>query len=114
MNTVIRIVLMVCFTPAAFANTIPDAAGWTYKQCVDYALNNNISLRKLRLDKETDNATLYESKAQWHPSLNFATTQGFTNYARQQEDTNRNIYAGSYGLNASWTVFNGNARRNLE
>ncbi len=112
MNTVIRIVLMVCFTPAAFANTIPDAAGWTYKQCVDYALNNNISLRKLRLDKETDNATLYESKAQWHPSLNFATTQGFTNYARQQEDTDRNIYAGSYGLNASWTVFNGNARRN--
>ncbi len=92
----------------------PDSipSKWSYRQCVDYAYAKNISLRKLQLDKETSDATLEASKAQWHPTLSFSTTQAFTNYARPDETTDRNIYSGSYGLDASWTVFNGNIRRN--
>ncbi len=113
MFKVIKIVfLSVVLTAAGTTAATETTAKWDYRQCVDYALEHNIDLRKLRLNKETDDATLEESKAQWHPSIDFATTQGFTNYARQQEETDRNIYTGTYGLNASWTVFNGNIRRN--
>lgn len=113
MKYITTIGLTICIAcTVTFAGTASDTEGWTYRQCVDYANEHNINLRKLRLDKETNDATLEESKAQWHPSLDFATTQGFTNYLREQDNTDRNVYAGNYGLNASWTVFNGNVRRN--
>lgn len=116
MYKVLKIVLLSVGLSAATdimaAVAASDTTEWTYRQCVDYASEHNIDLRKKRLEKETDNATLEESKAQWHPSLSFSTTQGFTNYARQQENTDRNIYSGTYGIDASWTVFNGNVRRN--
>lgn len=102
----------LCAANAQDSMTSDSIAPWSYEKCVDYAYNHNISLRKKLLDKETDDATLEASKAQWHPTLNFATSQGFTNYARPDELTDRNIYSGSYALNASWTVFNGNIRRN--
>ena len=99
------------------ANAQPAAhdsisSAWSYRDCVEYAFNHNINLQKKVLTNETDEATLESSKAQWHPSLSFSTTQGYTNYARPDESTDRNIYNGTYGLNASWTVFNGNIRRN--
>ena len=89
-----------------------SAAAWTFSQCLDYAYSNNISLQRLVLDNQSDDATLEQSKAQWQPTLGFSTTQGYINYASPSENQTANVYSGSYGLNASWTVFNGNIRRN--
>lgn len=89
-----------------------SAAAWTFSQCLDYAYSNNISLQRLVLDNQSDEATLEQSKAQWQPTLGFSTTQGYINYASPSENQTANVYSGSYGLNASWTVFNGNIRRN--
>lgn len=89
-----------------------SAAAWTFSQCLDYAYSNNISLQRLVLDNQSDDATLEQSKAQWQPTLDFSTTQGYINYASPSENQTANVYSGSYGLNASWTVFNGNIRRN--
>lgn len=89
-----------------------SAAAWTFSQCLDYAYSNNISLQRLVLDNQSDDATLEQSKAQWQPTLGFSTTQGYVNYASPSENQTANVYSGSYGLNASWTVFNGNIRRN--
>lgn len=91
-----------------------DSSGvrWSYSECFEHACRKNISLQQKMLDYSADEATLEQSKAQWIPTLDFSTTQGFTNYANPTENTVRNQYAGTYGLNASWTVFNGNIRRN--
>ena len=89
-----------------------SAAAWTFSQCLDYAYSNNISLQRLVLDNQSDDATLEQSKAQWPPPLGFSTPQGYINYASPSENQTANVYSGSYGLNASWTVFNGNNRRN--
>ena len=62
-----------------------SAAVWTFSQCLDYAYSNNISLQRLVLDNQSDDATLEQSKAQWQPTLGFSTTQGYINYASPSE-----------------------------
>lgn len=62
-----------------------SAAAWTFSQCLDYAYSNNISLQRLVLDNQSDDATLEQSKAQWQPTLGFSTTQGYVNYASPSE-----------------------------
>ncbi|MCM1110262.1 MAG: TolC family protein [Clostridium sp.] len=83
---------------------------WSYADCVDYARENNISLQKSRLSVESSLIDLEEAKAQWQPTLDFATTQGFTN--TPWSNGNKNVYNSSYGLDAAWTVWNGGQREN--
>lgn len=87
-----------------------SARTWTYAECVEYARQHNISLQKSILNEESANYTLEESKAQWQPSIDFATTHGFTN--TPWGDGTKNAYNSSYGLNAGWTVWNGGQREN--
>jgi len=87
-----------------------DAETWSYRDCVDYAREHNISLRKSRLNEEISLCNLEESKAQWQPTLDFATSHGFTNMPFGNDS--KNSYSSSYGLNAGWTVWNGGDREN--
>ncbi len=87
-----------------------DAETWSYRDCVDYAREHNISLRKSRLNEEISFCNLEESKAQWLPTLDFATSHGFTNMPFGNDS--KNSYSSSYGLNAGWTVWNGGDREN--
>ena len=99
--------LIIAACAALSANA---AETWSYADCVDYARTHNISLQKSRLAEETAGYNLDEAKAQWQPTLDFATTQGFTNYP--WEESRKNAYNGTYGLNAGWTVWNGGQREN--
>lgn len=104
--------LLVCPPALMQAADSSNLERWTFSQCLDYAYQKNISLQqKILADQEAD-ASLEQSKAQWQPTLGFSTTQGFVNYASPSEGQTANVYSGSYGLNASWTVYNGGIRRN--
>lgn len=83
---------------------------WTYSDCVSYAREHNISLQKSRLGEMTSEYNLEEAKAQWQPTLDFATAHGLSNYP--WAEGNKNSYNSSYGLNAGWTVWNGGQREN--
>ncbi|MDE6486868.1 MAG: TolC family protein [Muribaculaceae bacterium] len=83
---------------------------WTYSDCLDYARDHNISLMKSRLNEKTSEYNLEEAKAQWQPTLDFATTHGLANYPWGEGD--KTSYSSSYGLNAAWTVWNGGQREN--
>lgn len=87
-----------------------SARTWTYAECVEYARQHNISLQQSILNEESANYNLEESKAKWQPSIDFATTHGFTN--TPWGDGTKNAYNSSYGLNAGWTVWNGGQREN--
>jgi len=89
---------------------IAPADTWTYAECVDYAREHNISLQKSMLSERNAEYDLEEAKAQWQPSLDFATTHGYANYP--WADDRNNTYSSSYGLNAGWTVWNGGQREN--
>lgn len=86
------------------------AQTWTYSDCVEYAREHNISLQKSRLTELSSEYALEESKAQWEPTLDFATTHSVSNYPWRE--SSKNSYNSSYGLNAGWTVWNGGQREN--
>ncbi len=94
----------------AFLSLTAAARTWTYSECVDYARQHNITLRKSILAEQTSGYSLDEAEAQWQPTLDFATTHGFTNYP--WGEGSRNTYSSSYGLNAGWTVWDGGKREN--
>lgn len=89
----------------ALCASTADAETWSYADCVEYARLHNISLQKSRLSEQASEYTLDESKAQWQPSLDFSTTQGFTNHP--WGEGTKNSYNSTYGFNAGWTLYNG-------
>lgn len=99
---------------------------WTLQECIDYALQNNISLRQSRLTQAQDAEDVQLRKAALLPSLSFSTNQNASwrpwskSYVNLSGGTMTSTssevnYNGSYGLNASWTVWNGGRnQKNLE
>ncbi len=103
--------LIFAILPAAFCSAeIKAETTWSYRDCVDYAREHNITLQKSRLSEQTAFYDLEEAKAQWQPTLDFATSHGFSNYP--WGENHKNSYSSSYGLNAGWTVYNGGQREN--
>ena len=97
---------------------------WTLRECIDYALTHNISLQKKRLSRLSATEDLRQSEAALLPSLSASTNQsvgyrpwtgsGVTTVSNGTVNTSvrKTYYNGSYGLNAQWTVWNGNRNRN--
>lgn len=81
---------------------------WTFSDCVDYARLHNIDLRLAKINESTSVNNLEQAKAQWQPTLDFATSHNYTNSPWGKGT--KNSYNSSYGLNASWTVWNGGQR----
>ncbi|MDE6397613.1 MAG: TolC family protein, partial [Muribaculaceae bacterium] len=106
MKKILIVALLQCLVPHA----VSAQNEWTYSDCVNYAREHNISLLKSRLGERTASLDLEGAKAQWQPTLDFATTQGYTN--TPWSDGNKNAYASSYGLNAGWTLWDGGIRSN--
>lgn len=95
---------------AALLPLSAHAEVWDFQKCVEYARSHNINLQKSRLNEQTSALNLEESKSQWLPTLDFATTQGLSH--SPWSGTQKAGYASSYGLNANWTVWDGNKRDN--
>lgn len=98
-------------------------AEWTLQQCIDYALQENISIRKNKINAESASVDVKTAKAALFPSLSFSTSQNMVNRPYQESSStvsgsqvlstnNKTSYNGNYGLNAQWTVYNGNKRTN--
>lgn len=100
---------------------IPSAhaqQAWTLQQCIDYAMEHSITLQQNRITSMQNDLTVLQSKAALFPSLSFSTNQNaswrpysqstinLTNGTMTTTQSTVN-YNGSYGLNASMTVWNG-------
>lgn len=115
------------FMMALLAASLPLhgwAKQWTFKDCIDYAIQNNISLQKTRLQMLSTKEDVKHAQAELLPSLSFSTSQN-VNYNPWPETNRATVtngyvetsvdkvyYNGSYGLNLNWTVWNGNRNRN--
>lgn len=100
------------------------AKQWTLRECIDYALQNNISLGKTKLNLLSAQEDVLQSKSALLPSLNASTSQNATyrpwtesgmatvanGYAMSSVD--KVYYNGSYSVNGNWTVWNGNRNKN--
>ena len=84
---------------------------WTLQDCIDYAHVHNISLQQGRISLEGNRIDTKEAKAQLFPSLSFSTSHSYLNNPFiSEENTSHNLYNGSYGVDASWTIFDGGKR----
>ena len=86
---------------------------WTLRDCIDYAMQNNITLKQAVLKKESATEDRKQSEAALLPSLT-ATTNQSLGYSPWMEGVNvkKGSYSGTYGINAQWTVWNGGQNRN--
>lgn len=103
---------------------VGHARQWTLRECIDYALQNNITLQKNKLSQLSAEQDILQSKASLLPSLSASTSQNATyrpwpetgsatvanGYAVSSVD--KIYYNGSYALNGNWTLWNGNRNRN--
>lgn len=99
---------------------------WTLEDCIEYAMEHNIQLQQNRVTKQQNEVSVKEQKASLFPSLSFSTNQNaswrpwsksYTNLSGGTiTSTSSEVnYNGSYGLNASWTVWNGGRnQKNLQ
>lgn len=97
---------------------------WTLQECIDYAMLKNITLQQARLQKQAATETRKQSQAALLPSLSATTNQsvGYRPWLETGTTTvtngtvnnkiSKTYYNGTYGINASWTVWNGNQNRN--
>ena len=116
-------ILLMSATALLFTSLSAQTKQWTLQECIDYALQNNITLQQSRLKQQSAQEDVKQSKAALLPSLSASTNQS-VGYRPWQDAgvttvTNGTVnakvdkfyYNGSYGVNAQWTVWNGN--RNL-
>lgn len=110
-----------CSLPADTLTEVKLPAQWDLQSCIDYALEQNITIRKNRLTAESTQIDVKTAKAALFPSLSFSTGQQVVNRPYQESSSrvsgseiiqtnNKTSYNGNYGLNASWTLYNGNKR----
>lgn len=97
---------------------------WTLEDCIQYAIENNITLQQARLQKQSATETRKQSSAALFPTLSASTNQsvGYRPWTESgtmtvsngtvSTDVTKTYYNGSYGLNASWTVWNGGQNTN--
>ena len=127
-KTILLLAAMMSLSVSAQQNATPHSdqrsEKWTLEDCIRYAIENNITLKKSQLSKQTATETLKQSKAALFPSLTAQTNQtlGYRPWTDEasitvtdgQVDTKteKTYYNGSYGVNAQWTVWNGNQNYN--
>ena len=104
-------------------STSAQAKQWTLKECIEYALTNNISLRKTQVQKLSSHEDVLQSQSALLPSLSASSSQNATyrpwpqvgqasvQNGYVQSSIDKVYYNGSYGVNANWTLWNGNRNR---
>ena len=118
-----RVVYLAISLLAASSLTAQEAKKWTLNDCIEYALEKNIQLQQDKISLEESDVDVKTAKAALFPSLSFSIGHNVTNRPYQENSStvsgteiissnNKTTYSGNYGLNAQWTVWNGNKRMN--
>lgn len=86
------------------------------KQCIDYALENNLSIQQIDLDKNISINNLEQEKLSRLPNLNASSSYNFsfgrTNDLRTNKFVNTNQQRGSFGFSSSVDLFKGFTKKN--
>lgn len=119
MKKVLLLIGVMMLTVSASAQKL-----WTLQECIDYAMENNITLQKSKLQKSTATETLKGSKAALLPTFSASTNQtlgyqpwkdtgmAYVSNGTVNTKVDKTSYNGSYSVNGQWTVWNGNRNFN--
>ncbi len=120
MNRSIKLAMVAILIMTAPLTT--HAKRWTLKDCIDYALANNIALQKTRLAKASANEDYLQAKAALLPSLSASTSQnvnytpwmasGISGDGFSRASVDKVYYNGTYSVSGNYTLWNGNKNHN--
>lgn len=120
MNRSIKLAMVAILIMTAPLTT--HAKRWTLKDCIDYALANNIALQKTRLAKASANEDYLQAKAALLPSLSASTSQnvnytpwmasGISSDGFSRASVDKVYYNGTYSVSGNYTLWNGNKNHN--
>lgn len=85
---------------------------WTLDECINYAMENNLTLKQSKLKQRSAQEDVMQSKAALFPTLSANTNQGVGYSPFDNTAADKAYYNGSYGVNAQWTVWNGGQNTN--
>src|SRR6185436_17799841 len=119
-NRIITIYTCICLLAVAAqaqdSTNKPLPQQWTLQDCINYALQHNISVNSLRLSAQSSQQDLLQSKAALYPSVSGSVSQSLVNskdadpvvggFATQAS------FSGNYGISSSLTLYNGGYLKN--
>ncbi len=99
--------LSIIFT----AKAVSEQQLWTLEACIEYAHQNNLSLRQQRLGIDIARENLLQSKSERFPNLNLNATHGY-NYGRTidpftNEFATERVRSNNFGLSSGVVLFSG-------
>ena len=113
-----RIIFLIVFFSACFLNPgfISAQEIWTLEKCIEHALENNLQIKLSKLNIETNESWLLQSKADLLPSLNVNGSYSY-NFGRSIDPTtntfvNNSIRSSGLGLSTNLPLFAGFQRTN--
>src|SRR6187402_3462916 len=93
-----------------------QAKKWTIEECVNYALEHNISIRNVELDRQLANIDKSDAKGNFLPTVNANTSHSWNIGLNQNITTglleNQTTQFTSAGLNANVDIFKGLQNQN--
>ncbi|MEE1963845.1 outer membrane protein [Flagellimonas taeanensis] len=113
----LAVFLVLCLSVSAQENDPTSGRrAWSLEDCITYALENNISIKQVELDKNGSEENLKQSKYAKLPNLSSSTSQSFswgsTIDPITSDFVSQQISATNVGLNTSVTLYNGNQLSN--
>ena len=100
------------------AQLVPAQAGekWNLLKCVQYAIENNISVKQADLQTRFSDVTYKQSKSAQYPSLNFQNSTGF-DFGRSENPAtgvleDNNFLSSRFSLQSGVTLFNWFVKKN--
>jgi outer membrane protein len=103
------LLLLILLCVGAFSSDAQQA--WSLKQCIDYALKNNIQIRQSQLNVDIAKLDLIQSEAATLPNLNGSASHAY-NYGRTvdmytNQFATQRVQSNNFYLSTNITVFNG-------
>ena len=112
MYSKLKLFILFCF----FATVTQAQQKWSLRQCVQYALDNNISIKQNEIQAQLAGITYKQSKLSQIPTASFSNNDGYRFGKSQNPSTgileNRNFFQVGLNLQSSATIFNWFSKRN--
>ena len=98
---------------------------WTLQSCIDYALQQNITIRRNRLTAASSDIDVLTAKADFLPSITGSLSGSLRNSPWAQSSmsftgegisstSNKTSYSSNASVNLNWTLFNGRRLNTLK
>lgn len=97
-----KFLFLICSIPLLFSSSIKAQEPWTLEQCIRYAFDNNIQIKKQLLNVRISEGTLTQSKLGTLPSLNASFDHSY-----RFDSSKYNSQSDGFSISSSVDLFKG-------